>query len=127
MIYLLKGKSNLLSPTLNNSVQGALIKIAQLLHGDKTPRIIPISLENLSSEGKMSTAESYKKSVASFEYVDFISTDKSTLNPIIPHKMVRHPLLYSTRHIREPAPVLPLRSKIKRNPNTVTPSKMSQT
>ena len=92
-MHLLQGKKDVVSPLQNDTVQGALIKLSQLLHKDTTPDLPPLPVPNITSEGASMLPPN--DIVSTSEGENEISRFKTTINPIIPRQTPLHPSLYN--------------------------------
>ena len=99
ILHILKGKGDVLSPKSRKSVQSALIKIAQLLHRDKTPSItsLPPDVSIPEKDFRVNTQPVDDTILTSEDGVipHIYSRFKTTLDPVIPDSMVTHQGLYA--------------------------------
>ena len=86
LLHLLQDKKDVVSPIQSDNVQGALIKIAQLLHRDSTPEFTPLPVPIVTSEGASSATSEGEKEIPRV---------KTSINPSIPSHTPLHPALYS--------------------------------
>ena len=101
LLHVLQGKKHVIPTLQPSSVQGALIKIAQLLHRDETPSFPLLPQENLvSSEGEGKTVvplptEVTKSTISTdIEKLQDIPRFKTTITPLIPANTEIHSGLY---------------------------------
>ena len=118
LIHLLNSKKDLISLTEPNSVKGALIKIAQLLNRDVTPKLIPIiCTPTATSEGERTQAETEPINVNPYSHEVFNSQNdiipssegaitsedivKETItDPVLPSDLRIHAGLYANKSLQ---------------------------
>ena len=138
LIHLLNSKKDLVSLTEPNSVNGALIKIAQLLNRDVTPKLLPIiCTPTATSEGERTQAENEPINVNPYSHEVFNSQNdiipssegaipseyivKETItDPVLPSNLLVHAGLYANKksQVLPPTPLQPMqlrpRHKVKK-------------
>ena len=96
LLHLLQDKPSVVTPMQNTSVQGALIKIAQLLHRDTTPTSPHLPIHKSTSEG--ATPPIYTDiTTGTSEGEQDITRFKTSIDPVIPVHTPLHPALYKQR------------------------------